>query len=93
MNCQWRRSEKHLGKGAYGEVWLGMGMEGTLVAIKTIELQIRHNRSNDTSHSDIHIEQPASTSFNLLRLVNQEEESLKVSPPPPPTYPRWKSTT
>eukprot|EP01062_Namystynia_karyoxenos_P072753 TRINITY_DN691_c0_g3_i3.p1 TRINITY_DN691_c0_g3~~TRINITY_DN691_c0_g3_i3.p1 ORF type:complete len:1756 (+),score=397.13 TRINITY_DN691_c0_g3_i3:113-5269(+) len=34
----WQRSEKCLGKGAFGEVWLGMGSDGALVAIKCMKL-------------------------------------------------------
>eukprot|EP01062_Namystynia_karyoxenos_P006996 TRINITY_DN1244_c0_g1_i1.p1 TRINITY_DN1244_c0_g1~~TRINITY_DN1244_c0_g1_i1.p1 ORF type:complete len:1568 (+),score=469.39 TRINITY_DN1244_c0_g1_i1:84-4787(+) len=34
----WCRAQRCLGKGAFGEVWLGMGSEGGLVAIKTMSL-------------------------------------------------------
>eukprot|EP01060_Flectonema_neradi_P035126 TRINITY_DN636_c0_g1_i6.p1 TRINITY_DN636_c0_g1~~TRINITY_DN636_c0_g1_i6.p1 ORF type:complete len:1161 (+),score=207.94 TRINITY_DN636_c0_g1_i6:56-3538(+) len=34
--AKWQRSEKSLGKGAYGSVWAGMGEDGGLVALKTI---------------------------------------------------------
>eukprot|EP01059_Diplonema_ambulator_P007086 TRINITY_DN16613_c1_g1_i2.p1 TRINITY_DN16613_c1_g1~~TRINITY_DN16613_c1_g1_i2.p1 ORF type:complete len:336 (+),score=68.27 TRINITY_DN16613_c1_g1_i2:118-1008(+) len=34
----WHRSERSLGRGANGEVWLGMSDGGMLVAIKTIKL-------------------------------------------------------
>ena len=37
MQRQWRRSEKVLGAGAFGQVWLGMSVEGNLVAIKTVQ--------------------------------------------------------
>ena len=32
----WKRSSKQLGKGVFGEVWLGMSEEGSLVALKCI---------------------------------------------------------
>eukprot|EP01062_Namystynia_karyoxenos_P039316 TRINITY_DN2860_c0_g2_i1.p1 TRINITY_DN2860_c0_g2~~TRINITY_DN2860_c0_g2_i1.p1 ORF type:complete len:1449 (+),score=407.52 TRINITY_DN2860_c0_g2_i1:118-4347(+) len=35
---KWRKSEKMLGKGAFGEVWLGMGEDGVLVAMKCLRL-------------------------------------------------------
>eukprot|EP01061_Rhynchopus_euleeides_P035076 TRINITY_DN59128_c0_g1_i1.p1 TRINITY_DN59128_c0_g1~~TRINITY_DN59128_c0_g1_i1.p1 ORF type:complete len:984 (+),score=318.60 TRINITY_DN59128_c0_g1_i1:148-3099(+) len=34
----WFRSNKRLGKGQYGEVWLAMGVTGSLVAVKVMEL-------------------------------------------------------
>lgn len=34
----WRRSDKLLGKGSFGEVWLGMSEEGALVAMKMLRL-------------------------------------------------------
>eukprot|EP01062_Namystynia_karyoxenos_P043312 TRINITY_DN3173_c0_g2_i1.p1 TRINITY_DN3173_c0_g2~~TRINITY_DN3173_c0_g2_i1.p1 ORF type:complete len:1363 (+),score=345.83 TRINITY_DN3173_c0_g2_i1:83-4171(+) len=34
----WRRSERCLGKGVFGAVWLGMGTTGEMVAIKVISL-------------------------------------------------------
>jgi len=34
----WRRSQRCLGQGAFGQVWLGMGDAGTLVALKTISV-------------------------------------------------------
>eukprot|EP00755_Sulcionema_specki_P003861 Sspe_Gene.28655::Locus_13130_Transcript_1_1_Confidence_1.000_Length_3578::g.28655::m.28655 len=34
----WYRSEKRLGRGAFGQVWLGMGDDGGLVALKTLKL-------------------------------------------------------
>eukprot|EP01064_Diplonema_japonicum_P033261 TRINITY_DN650_c8_g1_i1.p1 TRINITY_DN650_c8_g1~~TRINITY_DN650_c8_g1_i1.p1 ORF type:complete len:1198 (+),score=256.47 TRINITY_DN650_c8_g1_i1:135-3596(+) len=34
--AKWQRSDKLLGKGAYGSVWAGMGEDGGLVALKTI---------------------------------------------------------
>eukprot|EP01059_Diplonema_ambulator_P019599 TRINITY_DN3315_c1_g2_i1.p1 TRINITY_DN3315_c1_g2~~TRINITY_DN3315_c1_g2_i1.p1 ORF type:complete len:762 (+),score=216.79 TRINITY_DN3315_c1_g2_i1:252-2288(+) len=35
----WRRSDKKLGAGAFGEVWLGMSDEGSLVALKCIKIE------------------------------------------------------
>eukprot|EP00662_Eupelagonemidae_sp_cell21_P057333 gene57333-biopygen28116 len=32
----WRRSGKCLGRGSFGEVWLGLGEDGELVALKTV---------------------------------------------------------
>eukprot|EP01064_Diplonema_japonicum_P034744 TRINITY_DN7309_c0_g1_i1.p1 TRINITY_DN7309_c0_g1~~TRINITY_DN7309_c0_g1_i1.p1 ORF type:complete len:884 (+),score=204.89 TRINITY_DN7309_c0_g1_i1:48-2699(+) len=37
--CKWRRSDKKLGEGAFGEVWLGMSGEGSLVALKCIKME------------------------------------------------------
>eukprot|EP00755_Sulcionema_specki_P015749 Sspe_Gene.60230::Locus_33178_Transcript_1_1_Confidence_1.000_Length_2991::g.60230::m.60230 len=37
-NSSWRRGKKKLGQGAYGEVWLGMGADGSLVAMKCVRL-------------------------------------------------------
>eukprot|EP01062_Namystynia_karyoxenos_P072754 TRINITY_DN691_c0_g4_i1.p1 TRINITY_DN691_c0_g4~~TRINITY_DN691_c0_g4_i1.p1 ORF type:complete len:1619 (+),score=343.99 TRINITY_DN691_c0_g4_i1:486-4859(+) len=34
----WTRAQKALGRGAFGEVWLGMSSEGALVAIKVMKL-------------------------------------------------------
>ena len=37
-NTTWFRSNKRLGKGQFGEVWLSMGDTGSLVAVKVMEL-------------------------------------------------------
>eukprot|EP00756_Hemistasia_phaeocysticola_P013054 Hpha_TRINITY_DN15247_c6_g5::TRINITY_DN15247_c6_g5_i7::g.64913::m.64913 len=37
---EYHRSDKSLGRGAFGEVWLGMGTDGGMVAVKTIALRI-----------------------------------------------------
>lgn len=37
----WRRSDKLLGKGSFGEVWLGMSEDGALIAMKLLRLGIR----------------------------------------------------
>ena len=37
-STMWQRSNKNLGRGAFGEVWLGMDAVGGLVAIKAIQL-------------------------------------------------------
>eukprot|EP01060_Flectonema_neradi_P038344 TRINITY_DN8001_c0_g1_i2.p1 TRINITY_DN8001_c0_g1~~TRINITY_DN8001_c0_g1_i2.p1 ORF type:complete len:945 (+),score=167.44 TRINITY_DN8001_c0_g1_i2:79-2913(+) len=37
-DCLFRRSERLLGKGAFGDVWLGMTDEGSLVAMKVIKV-------------------------------------------------------
>eukprot|EP01062_Namystynia_karyoxenos_P032319 TRINITY_DN2382_c3_g1_i1.p1 TRINITY_DN2382_c3_g1~~TRINITY_DN2382_c3_g1_i1.p1 ORF type:complete len:1806 (+),score=340.57 TRINITY_DN2382_c3_g1_i1:112-5418(+) len=36
----WQRAERCLGKGAFGEVWMGMSSEGALVAIKSMHLPL-----------------------------------------------------
>eukprot|EP01065_Artemidia_motanka_P041707 TRINITY_DN5432_c3_g1_i1.p1 TRINITY_DN5432_c3_g1~~TRINITY_DN5432_c3_g1_i1.p1 ORF type:complete len:1205 (+),score=334.76 TRINITY_DN5432_c3_g1_i1:56-3670(+) len=36
---QYHRSDRNLGRGAFGEVWLGMGTDGAMVAVKTIRLR------------------------------------------------------
>ena len=36
--CNWKRSDKLLGKGAFGEVWLGMSEEGSLTALKCLKV-------------------------------------------------------
>ncbi|KAJ9448467.1 Mitogen-activated protein kinase kinase kinase ANP1 [Diplonema papillatum] len=41
----WRRSAKMLGEGAFGEVWLGMSDEGSLVALKCIKVPVSQSRS------------------------------------------------
>eukprot|EP00662_Eupelagonemidae_sp_cell21_P057989 gene57989-biopygen101401 len=35
----WRRSDKCIGKGAYGEVWMGMSDSGGLVALKALPIR------------------------------------------------------
>eukprot|EP01060_Flectonema_neradi_P031124 TRINITY_DN4649_c0_g1_i2.p1 TRINITY_DN4649_c0_g1~~TRINITY_DN4649_c0_g1_i2.p1 ORF type:complete len:878 (+),score=165.19 TRINITY_DN4649_c0_g1_i2:863-3496(+) len=37
-SCTWKRSDKLLGKGAFGEVWLGMSAEGSLTAMKCLKV-------------------------------------------------------
>ena len=56
--CLFRRSERLLGKGAFGDVWLGMSEEGSLVAMKVIKVppaevptRRRLGRSNDVVES------------------------------------------
>eukprot|EP01062_Namystynia_karyoxenos_P075857 TRINITY_DN735_c0_g2_i4.p1 TRINITY_DN735_c0_g2~~TRINITY_DN735_c0_g2_i4.p1 ORF type:complete len:1231 (+),score=323.26 TRINITY_DN735_c0_g2_i4:127-3819(+) len=36
--CHWHRSQRTLGKGAFGSVWVGMGVDGGLVAMKALPL-------------------------------------------------------
>eukprot|EP01062_Namystynia_karyoxenos_P077193 TRINITY_DN7723_c0_g2_i1.p1 TRINITY_DN7723_c0_g2~~TRINITY_DN7723_c0_g2_i1.p1 ORF type:complete len:1267 (+),score=364.40 TRINITY_DN7723_c0_g2_i1:99-3899(+) len=37
---EYRRSDKSLGKGAFGHVWLGLAADGFMVAVKSIKLKI-----------------------------------------------------
>ena len=37
----WRRSERLLGKGAFGDVWLGMSEDGALVALKVLKVPLQ----------------------------------------------------
>eukprot|EP01065_Artemidia_motanka_P011559 TRINITY_DN1624_c0_g1_i6.p1 TRINITY_DN1624_c0_g1~~TRINITY_DN1624_c0_g1_i6.p1 ORF type:complete len:1243 (+),score=292.09 TRINITY_DN1624_c0_g1_i6:93-3731(+) len=41
----YHRSDKSLGRGAFGEVWLGMGTNGAMVAVKAIQLRMGADRS------------------------------------------------
>eukprot|EP01065_Artemidia_motanka_P019428 TRINITY_DN2308_c10_g1_i1.p1 TRINITY_DN2308_c10_g1~~TRINITY_DN2308_c10_g1_i1.p1 ORF type:complete len:969 (+),score=339.39 TRINITY_DN2308_c10_g1_i1:201-3107(+) len=36
---RWYRGQKRLGKGAFGEVWMGMEDSGSLIALKSVKLQ------------------------------------------------------
>ncbi|KAJ9467293.1 MAP3K epsilon protein kinase 1 [Diplonema papillatum] len=43
----WHRSEKVLGKGSYGTVWLAMDNAGSLVAMKTVKISERSEKSDE----------------------------------------------
>ena len=47
----WCRAGRSLGKGAFGEVWLGMGAEGSLVALKSMRLPTFTNTNENQNLS------------------------------------------
>eukprot|EP00659_Diplonema_papillatum_P019952 gene19952-30697_t len=86
----WRRSAKMLGEGAFGEVWLGMSDEGSLVALKCIKVPVSQSRSplkKSTNVSDCM--NAAVTEVEVLS--RYKDESLYAEEVPKATVPfmRW----
>jgi len=48
----WRRSDKELGRGCFGVVWLGISEDGNLCAIKALE--VSGNKTQDEVESTLH---------------------------------------
>eukprot|EP01062_Namystynia_karyoxenos_P011303 TRINITY_DN14041_c0_g1_i1.p1 TRINITY_DN14041_c0_g1~~TRINITY_DN14041_c0_g1_i1.p1 ORF type:complete len:1266 (+),score=255.39 TRINITY_DN14041_c0_g1_i1:90-3800(+) len=73
----WGRSHRRLGRGAFGEVWLGMGPSGGIIAMKCMKLpQARHQLKSPVRPSD-----PGEAALrNFFSLQDGAENSSDESP-------------
>eukprot|EP01065_Artemidia_motanka_P046044 TRINITY_DN6873_c0_g1_i1.p1 TRINITY_DN6873_c0_g1~~TRINITY_DN6873_c0_g1_i1.p1 ORF type:complete len:1732 (+),score=442.60 TRINITY_DN6873_c0_g1_i1:70-5265(+) len=69
----WQRAEKCLGKGAFGEVWMGMSSEGALVAIKSMRLPLLNTMKQEREEPDVPV------SISARRRAARKNQSSKDS--------------
>eukprot|EP00755_Sulcionema_specki_P019264 Sspe_Gene.69004::Locus_40668_Transcript_1_1_Confidence_1.000_Length_1321::g.69004::m.69004 len=62
---EWLCSQRKLGRGAFGEVFLGMGSEGKLVAIKALQLPTLVSHSSSESLENMGLRRRKQSSSNL----------------------------
>eukprot|EP01063_Lacrimia_lanifica_P030530 TRINITY_DN4862_c0_g1_i1.p1 TRINITY_DN4862_c0_g1~~TRINITY_DN4862_c0_g1_i1.p1 ORF type:complete len:1180 (+),score=417.34 TRINITY_DN4862_c0_g1_i1:68-3541(+) len=75
---KWYQSEKQLGKGTFGTVWLGMGEDGALVAMKWLKLMTRNKKPDE--RSDTALEQH-DTEETLLMSAPGDMSLSELTPP------------
>ena len=81
QGAHWKRSTKQIGKGAFGEVWLGMSEDGSLCALKCIPVPPQTKQGGRFSR--LGGKNPAQESIegaiNEVRLLTQYKDESIVS--------------
>ena len=82
LGATYRRSSKQIGKGAFGEVWLGMSEEGSLVALKYFKTPEGRRPPSSKLMSPLHkkspLEEAVDSAVNEVRLLSQYKDDSIV---------------